>query len=152
MHHPTDRIVHTTAFVTPVVEHWMEREIAQWVHPMKDRSDDPSRHERTPLPRSYISLWPTDHVKTTAFSTVRNSVIKPITNITGNLINPFLFANKASQILLHTSKLSEASLRRCRPCAVELLKFLNGLALYCCVKNIINYIFGTQWNRYINFH
>ena len=31
MHHPTDRISHTTAFVTPVVEHWLEREIAQWV-------------------------------------------------------------------------------------------------------------------------
>ena len=31
MHHPTDRIVHTTAFVTPVVEHWLEREIGQWV-------------------------------------------------------------------------------------------------------------------------
>ena len=45
MHHPTDRIAHTTAFVTPVVEHWLEREIAQWVHPMKDRSDDPSHHE-----------------------------------------------------------------------------------------------------------
>ena len=30
MHHPTDRITHTTAFVTPVVEHWLEREIAQW--------------------------------------------------------------------------------------------------------------------------
>ena len=29
------------AFVTPVVEHWLEREIAQWVHPIKDRSDDP---------------------------------------------------------------------------------------------------------------
>ena len=29
MHHPTDRITHTTAFVTPVVEHWLEREIAQ---------------------------------------------------------------------------------------------------------------------------
>ena len=42
MHHPTDRITHTTAFVTPVVEHWLEREIAQWVHPMKDRSDNPS--------------------------------------------------------------------------------------------------------------
>ena len=56
MHHPIDRIVHTTDFVTPVVEHWMEREIAQWVHPMKDRSDDPSHHERTLLPRSYISL------------------------------------------------------------------------------------------------
>ena len=37
-----DRIRHTTAFVTPVVEHWLEQEIAQWVH-----------HE---LPRSYISL------------------------------------------------------------------------------------------------
>ena len=56
MHHPTDRITHTTAFVTPVVEHWLKREIAQWVHPMKDRSDDPSHHEQTLLPRSYISL------------------------------------------------------------------------------------------------
>ena len=51
MHHPTDRITHTTAFVTPVVEHWLERKIAQWVHPMKDRSDDPSHHERT------LYLW-----------------------------------------------------------------------------------------------
>ena len=25
MHHPTDRIAHTTAFVTPVVEHWLIR-------------------------------------------------------------------------------------------------------------------------------
>ena len=56
MHHPTYTIAHTTAFVTPVVEHWLEREIAQWVHPMKDRSDDPSYHERKLLPRSYISL------------------------------------------------------------------------------------------------
>ena len=54
MHHPTDRIAHTTAFVAPVVEHWLEREISQWVHPMKDRSDDPSHHERMLLPRSYI--------------------------------------------------------------------------------------------------
>ena len=36
-----------TAFVTLFVEHWLEREIAQWVHPMKDRSDDPLHHERT---------------------------------------------------------------------------------------------------------
>ena len=56
MNHPTDRIEHTTAFVTPVVEQWLEREIAQWVHPVKDRSDDPSHHERTLLPQSYISL------------------------------------------------------------------------------------------------
>ena len=26
MHHPTDRLTHTTAFVTPVVEHWLERQ------------------------------------------------------------------------------------------------------------------------------
>ena len=26
-----DRIAHTTAFVKPVVEHWLEREIGQWV-------------------------------------------------------------------------------------------------------------------------
>ena len=29
---------------------------ALWVHPMKDRSDDPSHHEQTLLPQSYISL------------------------------------------------------------------------------------------------
>ena len=46
---------HTTAFVTPVVQHWLEREIAQRIH-MKDRSDDPSHHKRTLLPQSYISL------------------------------------------------------------------------------------------------
>ena len=28
MHHPTDRITHTTAFVTPVMEHWLEWELA----------------------------------------------------------------------------------------------------------------------------
>ena len=31
MHYPTDRIAHTTAFVMPGMEHWLEREIAQWV-------------------------------------------------------------------------------------------------------------------------
>ena len=67
MHHPTDRIIHTTAFVTPVVEHWLEQEIAQWVHSMKDRSNDPSHHERTLLPRSYISLPPIDESSTKMF-------------------------------------------------------------------------------------
>ena len=56
MHHPADRITHTTAFVTQVVGHWLEREISHWIRSMKDRSDDPSHHERTLLPRSYISL------------------------------------------------------------------------------------------------
>ena len=32
VHLPTDRIAHTTAFIKPVVEDWLEGEIAQWVH------------------------------------------------------------------------------------------------------------------------
>ena len=37
MHHPTERVAYTTVFVTPVVEHWLEREsfrrpIAPWVN------------------------------------------------------------------------------------------------------------------------
>ena len=40
----------------PVVEHWLEREIAQWVHTMKDRSNDLSHHERTLIPLSYGSI------------------------------------------------------------------------------------------------
>ena len=47
MHHPIDRIVHTMAFVTPVMEHWLEREIAEWVHPMKDRSDHTNNYSDT---------------------------------------------------------------------------------------------------------
>ena len=43
MHHPTDRIIHTTAFVSPVVEHWLDREIANkesiW-HPTADTTTD----------------------------------------------------------------------------------------------------------------
>ena len=59
MHHPTDRVTHTTAFVTPVVDHcwvWVGRRLGEWVHSLKDRSYDPSHHERPLLPRSYISL------------------------------------------------------------------------------------------------
>ena len=30
--HLTDRTIHTTAFVTRVVEHWLEQDIFQWLH------------------------------------------------------------------------------------------------------------------------
>ena len=48
--HPTDRVAHTTAFITPVMEHWLEREIAQ-------SGIDPTTHHirADALPRSYIS-------------------------------------------------------------------------------------------------
>ena len=87
-YHPTDRITHTTAFVTPVVEHWLEREIAQWVHPMKDRSDYPSHHERTLLPRSYISL-PHTHIRYT---------------ITINIGSQFWMAAERADVCHHDSK------------------------------------------------
>ena len=48
MHHPTDRkhiLQPLVEFVTPVVEHWLEREIAHWVH-----------HEGSI--RRPITLWP----------------------------------------------------------------------------------------------
>ena len=32
------RITHTTTFVTPVVEHWLEREIAQWRERERERN------------------------------------------------------------------------------------------------------------------
>ena len=32
MHYPIDRIAHTTTFDTPVVKHWLERQIAQRIH------------------------------------------------------------------------------------------------------------------------
>ena len=49
MHHPTDRIAHTTAFVTPVVEHLLEGEIAQWVHRVGSSTmSERSYHGATP--------------------------------------------------------------------------------------------------------
>ena len=52
--HRQDSTYHSLCYTSR--GHWLEREIAQWVHPMKDRSDDPSHHEQTLLPRSYICI------------------------------------------------------------------------------------------------
>ena len=41
MHHPTNMIAHTMAFVTPVVKHWLVKKIAQWVH-QDGSTHDPS--------------------------------------------------------------------------------------------------------------
>ena len=57
-HHELPLLPPSCIWLPPVVEHWLEREIAQWVHSMKDRSDDPSHQELPLLPRSYISLPP----------------------------------------------------------------------------------------------
>ena len=46
MHHPTDRITPTTAFVTPVVEHWLEQEeLVELVKQAPEASTLPIRTE-----------------------------------------------------------------------------------------------------------
>ena len=39
MHHPINKIAHTMAFITPVVEHWLEQEIAQWVQKRLEQNE-----------------------------------------------------------------------------------------------------------------
>ena len=46
MHHPTDRIAHTTAFVTPVVEHWLEREIVHKERKKERKKETRKKQER----------------------------------------------------------------------------------------------------------
>ena len=54
-HHPIDKMIHITFFVIPVVEHWLEREIVQWVN-HEGSITQPIAAWTDPLQRSYISL------------------------------------------------------------------------------------------------
>ena len=60
MHFSIDRTVHTTAFDKPVVDHWLERKIAQTAarSTEKDRSDDRPLQRRARYRLSYIPLPP----------------------------------------------------------------------------------------------
>ena len=60
MHHSTDRITHTMAFVTPVMEHWLEREIAQWVRrPMAPWANALTTElHLAPFHEAVIKQWP----------------------------------------------------------------------------------------------
>ena len=48
MHHPIEKIKHTTNFGTPVVENWLKGE--KWLNgsTIRDRSNDPLHHEWMP--------------------------------------------------------------------------------------------------------
>ena len=61
MHFSIDRTVHTTAFDKPVVDHWLERKIAQTAagSTEKDRSDDRPLQKRACYRLSYIPLLDT---------------------------------------------------------------------------------------------
>ena len=58
MHFSIDRTVHATAFDKPVVDHWLERKIAQTAagSTEKDRSDDRPLQRRARYRLSYIPL------------------------------------------------------------------------------------------------
>ena len=58
MHISIDRTVHTTAFDKPVVDHWLERKMAQTAagSTEKDRSDDRPLQRWARYPLSYIPL------------------------------------------------------------------------------------------------
>ena len=60
MHFSIDRTVHTTAFDKPVVDHWLERKIAQTAagSTEKDRSDDRPLQRRARYRLSYIPAPP----------------------------------------------------------------------------------------------
>ena len=76
------------AFVTPVVEHWLEREIAQWVHPMKDRPDDPSHHEWTCGTQSGIHFpFSLVEVRLVTAHRLSNLVLLVTSDISANLGN-----------------------------------------------------------------
>ena len=62
IHHHIDRIVHTTPFViVSWITDWNDKYLNGST--MKDRSNEPSHHERTLLSRNYISLPPVHGVK-----------------------------------------------------------------------------------------
>ena len=56
MHNPINRIAHTTAFVTPVVEHWLEREIAQWDGFKAARDGSLNQIWKQPTMKEYILI------------------------------------------------------------------------------------------------
>ena len=58
MDHPTDRITHTTAFVTPVVEHWLETEETeiQTNKTQGNRHDESDRQETSRVTDRQLNL------------------------------------------------------------------------------------------------
>ena len=62
MHHSTDRISHIMMFVIPVVEHWLEQEIAQWVQ-HRDRSNNLLHHEQMFYQGMYYPVCGMVHIK-----------------------------------------------------------------------------------------
>ena len=98
------------------MENWMEREIAQWVHPMKDRSDDWSHQERALLPRSYISL-PSIEERKNKVNTLHFTVVKAHSDSEGwNPLPPLyglLFSISSKGVFLYASSQRQDNTYHC---------------------------------------
>ena len=84
MHHPTHRIAHTTAFVTPVVEHWLEREIVEKQrNRMREREREFSRKEMflfNSALNTYLHLFGVRHMVTDHSNSMRENLLLPLQN------------------------------------------------------------------------
>ena len=72
MHHTTDRIGYNTAFVTPVVDHWLEQEIAQCVH-HEGSIKQPVTPQVDALPQSYVRFLRSDILYYKSYDGILNS-------------------------------------------------------------------------------
>ena len=78
MHFSIDRTVHTTAFDKPVVDHWLERKIAQTAagSTEKDRSDDRPLQRRARYRLSYIPLPQVEYKQLSSPENLRQAIKK----------------------------------------------------------------------------
>ena len=78
MHFSIDRTVHTTAFDKPVVDHWLERKIAQTAagSTEKDRSDDRPLQRRARSDIKYHRNKPVANHFNQAGHTIHNIRVK----------------------------------------------------------------------------
>ena len=123
MHHPSGWIIHIAAFVTPVMEHWLEWEISQWVHHEGSiwRHITPWLNALTTSPKSsaqdivlvnqFISLWFSTSKRISNF--VREAALSsfdttPITLALTDVIcgNPEVLAEHACLVTGYTHTLS----------------------------------------------
>ena len=79
MHFSIDRTVHTTAFDKPVVDHWLERKIAQTAagSTEKARSDDRPHQRRARYRLNYIPLPKKNNNKTNT-KQIQNKIHKQL--------------------------------------------------------------------------
>ena len=75
MHHPTDRIAHTTAFVIPVVEHWLEQEMVIWC---QTYGRGPFTQRQTLSKLGFFTLYDIEHMAKDFLDSKRGNLLLPL--------------------------------------------------------------------------